>query len=245
MNSKGILLASVIALASCQSIDTNISAAVPKGFLCSASPSEAYSPGFVYRVDNAGISSMVMDLSAEAKTSLFKAALASYEASAVTGGDLSVALSESPVNGSASVSSSRTSKTVFSEGNFAFMSDSDEEALIDEIRSRVTPRADNRYFLVRDAIQAKGIEISLSSSDEAKLGGEAKIRSLLSVRPSVSITRTQSLVVSDNFDPALNVCVRAIELTLSTDSEPVLVNEMPKQDLILSPEYLATLLSSL
>lgn len=244
MNSNGILLVSIIALASCQSIGTNVPAAVPKGFLCSTSPSEAYSPGFVYRVDEAGISSMVVDLSAKAKTSVFNAALASYDASVVTGGGLSFALAESTVSGSASASSSRTSRAFFSQGNFALMADADEEALIAEIRSRITPRADNRYFLVRDAIQAKGIEISLSSSDEAKLGGEARIRSLLSAKPSIDITRSQSLSVSGTFDPALNVCVRAVELMLGTDSGPAPVIEGPKQDLILSPQYLATLLGS-
>lgn len=244
MNSNRMLLVSIVALASCQPFDTNVPAAVPKGFLCSTSPSEAYSPGFVYRVDEAGISSMVVDLTAEARTSIFKAALASYEASAVTGGELSFALVESPVGGSASASSSRTSKAVFSQGNFVFMSDFDEEALIASIRSRITPRAGSRYFMVRDAIQAKGIEISLSSSDEAKLGGEARIRSLLSAKPSVSITRSQTLSISDNFDPALNVCVRAVELTLGPDSGPVPVVEGPRQDLIVSPQYLATLLDS-
>lgn len=195
------------------------SAFLPNGYLCSSTPSTAFSPGFVYRLDSAGERLLVADLSSEAVTYIYRAALGTYDAALTSSGGLEFALGPRATvaaRSEISAGSSSKSKLTFRNGRFALMTDSDEEQLVESLLGRISERPGSRYFLVRDAIQATGMDIQLSSGDETTLGGELGIEKVVTLTPNAEIKRTGSANVSADFDEVLNVCVRAVEITIPT-----------------------------
>ena len=195
---------------------------VPAGFICSATPSEAFSPGFVYRVDATGSELLVNDLSARAPIFAFAAVLPNYDATLTRGASLNISL----VSGSgglpsaeASSSGTRTSHVAFGDGQFVLMQDAGIDALTKEVLADLMPKAGSRYYVVRDTIRAKRIDIKISGQDETKLGGQATIAKLVGVNPSVQFSRDETLTLSADFPSPLNVCIRAVEIVPQTSSD--------------------------
>jgi hypothetical protein len=187
---------------------------VPSDFFCSATPSEAYGPGFVYRVDQLGSEFLVVDLSSFAKTFKYSAVSPVYEASFSRSGGMIFNLLGTPSTASADVNSvnSGTSRVAFSSGSYVLMSDETFDALLAQIEMQVTPKIGSRYFVVRDTIQASGIDIVISREDKTKIGGEAKVAKIIGATPSVDIQQKESLSLVKEFQGNLNVCKRPVEI---------------------------------
>lgn len=203
---------------------------VPSGYVCSLSPSAAYAPGYLYRVDGSGAELLVRDLRQQARTSTYQAALGTYDATVTRGGGLNFQLLRpiSSVGGGADLSGSRTqtTKVSFADGQYSLMTDDDAAAIVEAAGGEFVPRSDSRYFIVRDAIQARGVEIKLTTGDEAKLGGEASVSELATSKPNFSLTRDENLTVSGTFEEPLNVCIRAMAVEpVPEPSEPAPVSE--------------------
>jgi len=193
---------------------------VPAGFVCTATPSEAYGPGYVFRVDQTGAELLVSDLGAIAQTHVFAAALPVYDATVSRSVGLSFDLKiPNPAisNAEASAAAATTSHASFGQGRFVLMTDAGVASLLSEINGQVFPKPGSRYFVVRDTVQAKTVDLRFSRSDELRLGGQVTIASLLSGSPSLSLKRDSQLVLSASFDTPLNVCVRAVELIPGPD----------------------------
>lgn len=249
-----VLVYAALALSACGNNGSTLSAPrsafLPNGYLCSSTPSTAFSPGFIYRLDSAGGRLLVADLSNEAVTYNYRAALGTYDASLTSSSGLEFALSPTAsiaVGANVSTGSSSKSKLTFRNGRFALMTDSDEEKLIESLSGRVSTRPGSRYFLVRDAIQATGIDIQLSNGDEATLGGEIGVQRVVTLTPNARFQRTDSANVSADFEEALNVCVRAVEVTVpeGTPREPAPIVEPGGASAIryISPESLSKIIS--
>lgn len=218
---------------------------VPIGYTCSASPSTAYSPGYVFRIDPSGASLLVMDAREQAQTNVYPAAIGSYNATLTSGAGLTFSLSQASGSAKADANrnSSETTNVSFDNGQYVLMNDRNEATLIATIIDEIEPRSGSRYFMVRDAIQATGVDITLSSDDELKLGGEASVLKIVTAKPNLSVTRQETLKVSGDFSSPLNVCVRAVEITLTRADDqgvaPVIDSESGEQvDRYLAPEAL-------
>ncbi len=189
---------------------------VPTGYYCSTTPSEAYSPGYVYRVDKTGAELLVDQFSQQAETFSFKAALGSYIAEVSRSAGLNFSLLELPdaatADAEAKLAASKVSKVAFKNGQFELMNDAGFRAVADLAGETIEPVSGSEYFLVRDSIQAKGVEIKLSAENEASLGGEAKVTDLFSAKPNVKVERKEELTVNETFDDPLNVCIRPVRL---------------------------------
>ena len=219
MNRLSLLLLGAVVISSCARVPfADDRTFVPPGFLCTTSPSTAYGPGYIFRIDESGSAFLVTDARDRAVVSNYQAALGTYKASLATGGGLSFALSSigAPKSGEAGASSTQSTTMAFRDGRFAFMGDADESQFIQETRGQISVRPGSRYFFVRDAVQARGIEIRISSEDEEKLGGEAAIENLISLKPNFSAEREENLEVVGEFETPLNVCVRAVEIGAAT-----------------------------
>lgn len=223
---------------------------VSDGYRCTTTPSTAYSPGYVFRIDSSGSSFLVQDAREQAETVVYAAALGSYDASLSSSGslDFSILGADSPFKANVGTSSTATSKVTFRNGQFVVMSDASEAALKAKVIGSITPRSGSQYFIVRDSIQANGIEININSQDQMKLGGEAEVSGLISAKPGFELSKVNGLKVSGDFETPLNVCVRAVSLDLEgsdtlTDG-PVAVSEgQPIR--VLQPEVLAEVLENL
>lgn len=99
------------------------------------------------------------------------------------------------------------------------MQDAGIDALTKEVLADLTPKAGSRYYVVRDTIRAKRIDIEISGKDEAKLGGQATIAKLVGVSPSVQFSRDETLTLSADFPSPLNVCIRAVEIVPRTAND--------------------------
>lgn len=216
---------SAVAVSGCTTepnIGTATKSVVPTGFVCSATPSEAFSPGFVYRVDAAGSELLVNDLSAKAPIFAFAAVLPNYDAKLTRGASLNISLasgSGGPTSAEASASGTKTSHVAFGDGQFVLMQDAGIDALTKEVLADLTPKAGSRYYVVRDTIRAKRIDIKISGQDETKLGGQATIAKLVGLNPSVQFSRDETLTLSADFPSPLNVCIRAVEIVPQTSSD--------------------------
>ena len=246
-----LLALGAVFISSCATDGTDAERAfVPLGFLCAASPSTAYSPGYIFRKDERGSTFLVADARDRATTSNYEAAFGTSNVSLVTGGGLSFSLTsvEAPISGKLGASSVENSKMVFNDGRFAFMSDADEVKFIQETKGTISVRPGSRYFFVRDTIQSRGFEIHLSSVDEADLGGEVAIKNLISFNSNLSLERKKSLDVVNKSKTLLNVCVRAIEISVATLTDgpvPVIEGAEPAGRRYLAPADLQRALESL
>lgn len=216
-------IACAIALTGCNTSDqpsrgqVQSARLIPGGFTCLTSPSTAYAPGFVYRIDSNGVENLSEDLSLIASPVRYPAALGSYEANLSGGAGLVASFVPPPgsfgsIDASASAATSRSSRVSFSSGAFLLMSDSQETELLDYINANLKFVAGNEYFVVRDTVQAEGIEIEVSAEDEAKLGGALEIQSLISAKPDFNVERFERLVVKGNFAEPLNVCIKSVQI---------------------------------
>ncbi|MBO9448553.1 hypothetical protein [Ruegeria sp. R14_0] len=226
-----IAFISLISAAACQQelpkIPPGGEAFIPKGFLCSVTPSTAYSPGYVFRIDASGAEYLVLDGRDNVETIEDVAALGTYSASVTRSAafGLSLLADAGPVASGAGVDASGGSSSgttmKFSDGMIVQMEDRQEKAYLDAVQDEIRARPGSRYYFVRDAIQAKGVDIRLSAGDEAKLGGEAKVADLVSAKPNFEYKRTEKLEVIGTFDEPLNVCVRAVEIFETPDGDVV------------------------
>ena len=209
--------------------DVTSSAEFVRGYVCTAAPSEAFSPGFVYRVDENGDQLLVKLLMDQAETFKFRAALGTYTANLTRAGGLSFSLDSQidSVSGgvNAAATSTNSSKVAFSDGQYVLMTDDGVAKLATAATKDITPVPGSRYFVVRDVIQAKGIDISITKTDEANLGGHAQVQNIVSANPSLSFKDEQALAISGTFDAPLNVCIRAVSLQPVASSEPTVVAE--------------------
>ncbi|MGS4948117.1 hypothetical protein ACVDG3_21845 [Meridianimarinicoccus sp. RP-17] len=189
---------------------------VPNGYYCTTTPSEAYSPGYVYRIDGGGAEFLVDVLSDQAETFSFRAALGTYKANVSRGVDLDISLlDDSAVPGaSATISAGTTnvSSVSFSDGKFILMNDAGFRTIAQLALDGLQPEAESTYFVVRDSIQAKGIDISLTVDNEFSLGGESEISKLLSAKPNIKLERGEGLIIKGTFAEPLNVCIRAVRI---------------------------------
>ena len=202
---------------------------VPAGFVCDLSPSEAYSPGYVYRLDKAGARWLTEDFSPSTKPRQYSAIFGSYNAEVTYKAGI-VANLLSPVGSvEAGVGSSRVSKVTFSNAAFLMLTDVQEEELLSTADRVIKPRTGSRYFVVRDAIRARGIDIELSASNEARLGGEATIANAVKLTPNLSLVRSKSLTIKGEFSSPLNVCIRAVELVPSEVAADEGVSAAPRR----------------
>ena len=136
---------------------------VPKGFTCSVAPSEAYSPGYVYRVDSSGAELLVSDLSTEVPTFSYGVVLPSYDASLSRDAGLKFSLLGGSGTNEASLGAtgSSSSRVSFQDGRLVLMTDTATDALLTRLSSELTPKTGSRYYVVRDAIRASGIDLRI------------------------------------------------------------------------------------
>lgn len=219
LSSRLVIFPFGIAIGACtqlDSLDDPASKLVPNGYYCTTTPSEAYSPGYVYRVDQGGAEFLVDVLSDQANTFSFRAALGTYKANVSRGADLDISLLEdAPLPGASattSASASRVSSVSFSDGRFVLMNDAGFRAIAQLALDSLQPEAGSTYFVVRDSIQAKGIDISLTADNELSLGGEAEISKLLTAKPGIKLERDEELTIKGTFAEPLNVCIRAVRI---------------------------------
>lgn len=206
----------------------------PDGFACTTSPSTAYAPGYIYRVDRDGVEWLSQDLSFSTRATEYPAALGGYEAVVTRGAGLTASLL-SPVasisSGSmdGSISDVLTTKVAFESGAFLLLNDTQEDELIQFANENIRVREGSSYFVVRDVIQASGIRITLSNNDVVRLGGSASLIGLIEASPTFSVARDETLTIEGDFNDRLNVCIRAVPLSRSVpttqDGEPVVVSE--------------------
>jgi hypothetical protein len=219
MSNRLIFFGAFVFLTACQPVVLPPPEApfVPRGFGCRLLPSQAYSPGFIFRVDESGAEWLTEDLSLETNPKRYTAATGEYIASVKSGLDIQIALTH-PLGSlnSAGVSvtaSSGTNTTVaFTDASLLLLTDQQTQALLSYATQNINPSSGSRYYIVRDALQAKGIDIKLSSADESKLGGEAKIEGIVSAKPGFSLVRGQSLTIKGTYPDPLNVCIRPVLL---------------------------------
>lgn len=226
---------------------------VPAGYTCSVSPSTAYAPGYVFRINESGASFLVMDARNRAETAEYSAALGSYNATLTSASSLSFALAPggTSAEGNTSQSRSNTTKMSFKNGSFVLMDDQNETALLSIISGEIDRRPNNQYFMVRDAIQANGVQIILNSTDERTLGGETSVAELVSGKTNFTVTKVENLEINGDFEVPLNVCVRAVEIPIAPNVgdlvSPVIDNNDEQQTTVqyLAPEILGRALLSL
>lgn len=217
MSNRFNLFVSFVFLAACQPSELPHPEApfVPRGFGCRLLPSQAYSPGFIFRVDESGAEWLTEDLSLETNPKRYAAATGEYVASVKSGLDIQVALTNplGTINsvGVLATASSGTNTTIaFSDASLLLLTDQQTQTLLSYATQKISPSSGSRYYVVRDALQAKGIDIKLSSADESKLGGEAKIAAVVSTKPGFSLVRGQSLTIKGTYPDPLNVCIRPV-----------------------------------
>lgn len=231
---KYIYICSVVAVPGCiDPVLPDISQGipfVPRGFSCVLLPSQAYSPGYVYRVDADGSEWLSEDFAARTKPNRYAAATGEYVADISSGADLTINLLQ-PIGAVASAGISASSingskSTVgFDSASLLLLSDSQAAEILKFATDNLRPVDGSRYFVVRDAIQARGININLSASDESKLGGEASVAKIVSIKPGVTMKREKSLTIKGTYSENLNVCIRPVLLEFIT--LPVPGSEVP------------------
>lgn len=190
--------------------------AITRGFVCTTTPTEAYSPGYVFRVDRAGSQLLVNPLSDQAEVFRSKTLFGTYSATVGRGAGLKFALDTAVegMSGSADVgaSSTQTTNVTFTDGDLVQMTDAGVQKITEVATADLVPIAGSSYFVVRDSIQAKGFDITLSRQDEAHLGGQVGVRDLVSADPSLSFEGESGLVIRGTFPDPLNVCIRAVRM---------------------------------
>jgi len=223
-----IMLATTVVISGCDSgIPTNGTIDsipfVPTGFKCRLSPSGAYSPGYLYREDENGVEWLTEDFSPTTSPRRYLAALGTYKATINREANIVANLIEplGPLSGAPapSLTSDRGSTITFNDGALLLLSDAQEQELLRTAETAITPRPGSRYFVVRDAIETRSVEIHLTSTDEARLGGQVGIANLISLSPTLSLTRGETVTVKGDFENPMNVCMRAVEL-VSVASDP-------------------------
>ncbi|PWE34084.1 hypothetical protein DDZ14_02685 [Maritimibacter sp. 55A14] len=159
---------------------------------------------------------MVDVLSDQANTFSFRAALGKYKAEVLRRAGLTISLlDDAPIpgaNAETTASASKTSSVSFSDGRFVLMNDAGFRRIAQLAIKGLQPERGSTYFVVRDSIQAKGIEISLSAENELSLGGEGGVSKLFTAEPSIKLVRDEELIISSTFDEPLNVCIRAVRI---------------------------------
>lgn len=194
---------------------------VPSGFFCTATPSQAYGPGYVYRLDGSGSELLVADLGNSATTFVYGVVLPTYDATVDRSAGLEISLlapGTAAPSGAASAASSSTSRVAFTDGRYVLMNDAGVDGLVARINAEIVPKTGSRYFLVRDTIQARSMDLRISRQDEARLGGEASIAGMFRATPGVRLNRQETLSLVATFATSMNVCIRAVEIAPPPDA---------------------------
>jgi len=190
--------------------------AITRGFVCTTAPTQAYSPGYVFRIDEAASQLLVNPLSDQAQVFRYKTLFGTYTATVGRGAGLKFALDPAvgTIGGSGDISatSSQTTKVAFTDGELVQMTDAGVQMIADVATDNLVPVAGSTYYVVRDSIQAKGVDITLTRTDEARIGGRVALRNLVSADPSLSFAGDSGLVIKGTFPDPLNVCIRAVRI---------------------------------
>lgn len=199
---------------------------ITRGFVCTTAPTAAFSPGYVFRVNEAGSRLLVNPLEDQAQVFRYLTLFGTYSATLGRGAGLKFTIDDAVVSGTGDIggSSGQTTKVTFTDGELVQMTDAGVKLIADAAMADLDPVAGSTYFVVRDSIQAKGVDITLSRTDEAHLGGHAGLRNLVSADPSLSFSGDSDLVIKGAFAKPLNVCIRAVRID---PPEPGPVNAEP------------------
>lgn len=187
---------------------------VTRGFVCTTAPTTAFGPGYVYRQDPAGSLFYVSLLTDQVRVDRFPTELGTRTAARVRGGGLKFQLGPqiSGVTGGvdASASASRNTLVTFIGSDLVQMTDAEATNMVSLANAGLTPVSDNSYFVVRDVIQARGMEIKLSSADKASLDADVGVGQIGTVAPNFTVDDSSGLDLKGVFDPPRNVCMRAV-----------------------------------
>lgn len=197
--------------------------AITRGFVCTTTPTAAYSPGYVFRRDESGSQLLVDMLSDQAKVYRAKTLFGTYTANLARSAGLKftldTAIEDISASGDLGASSGQTTKVSFTDGELVQMTDRGVNEIIRTATADLVPVSGSTYFVVRDSIQAKAFDITLTRNDQAHLGGQVGVRNIVNADPSLSFQGDSGLVINGTFPEPLNVCLRAVRM------EPLLVAE--------------------
>ncbi|MGI9422575.1 MAG: hypothetical protein ACR2PA_05235 [Hyphomicrobiaceae bacterium] len=198
---------------------------LPKGYRCPLIPNGFDPAGSIYRIDRSGTYYRVKDFGSDPNVQKGRKSdihIANYVLSdeQISSTGLSANLLSKALPGlSASAYGNANSKISLG----ITVKDLRGEVIYDEaadyamkwFRENITPRAGNRYYLVRETIKAGAVSYRLKEKDAAKFGGKAEMIKLANAKGDVTVRdNAGSLEVEQTFEKRISVCTKPAEIAV-------------------------------
>lgn len=197
---------------------------IPKGYDCPINANNLYPVGAIYRRDQRGVHYSVKDLS---KSDIIKkqmrkdVKISDYEISDTqkTNAEASVALLKKVVPGfSGSLKGQKQNHLAIDvtvkDIRANDIDDAVEDQVVKWLKSNVSFKPGNQYFLVRQAVKAKAISYLIKQKDLAKIGGQADLEKIANSSANITIRDNDgSLKLDQTFEPRITVCTKSAEIT--------------------------------
>ncbi|MGI9520665.1 MAG: hypothetical protein ACR2PG_03355 [Hyphomicrobiaceae bacterium] len=203
--------------------ETGLVPGLPAGYRCPLVPNGFDPVGSIYRVNRSGTYFRVADLSNNPrilKTIRNNVPVGNYafnhkeQASA----DLSVSLLKRVLPGfSGSARSNRQFNVdiTVQKMHAKMLYDTEADYIRDWFAEKIRPKTGNRYFLVREAIFAGSVRYVVDSQDLKKAGVKAKVEEVIDSSANATFRDSdRKLVITQNFDPPTQVCMKVAEIEI-------------------------------
>lgn len=109
---------------------------------------------------------------------------------------------------------SKTEKIVFEvrEPKREYINDIDLHKVVDSFQQEFEYRADSRYFVIRDCRSGTGLTYQITKKKLANIGGEAKVKELLSVGANLSAAGDNMYSLNKDFGERMDIMFQPDEI---------------------------------
>jgi hypothetical protein len=201
---------------------------LPKGYECPLIPNGLDPAGSIYRLDKNGAYYRVKDFSEDpeiaAKGNFKKIVpISNYRLSdqQMSSAGLSFNLLKAALPGLSASASGDMRKEIavdvtVQELEGEIIDDTVADRIVDRFKTTIQPKAESRYFLVRESVKAGSVSYRLRQADLAKLGGKGQVEKLAEGSANVTLHDNDGTVeVKQSFAPAkMPICVKSAEIVI-------------------------------
>ncbi|TVT71418.1 MAG: hypothetical protein FHP92_16945 [Denitromonas halophila] len=214
-----VIASSVIILNGCFLLPDSLPPTPAKGFQCLPVPTEWNEPGSLFYVDNNGDAFRVGKVpSVDGKSGIAAVPTQKTTQSFNVGvliKTLELLTESTGWSGQLGISGNSTI-TIRSEYQDVIHVITDEpqpNVVSDWFTSRYSMVDGNKYYLIRESLAARSIDFAISSSDFAKIGGQAKFKQVAEGKLEVLERKNEdSISLKKTLSKHVNVCIKAQRL---------------------------------
>ena len=201
---------------------------VPKGYQCPLVPNGFDPAGSIYRLEKDGTYYRVRDFTTDPSIMALGAfkrevPISNYQlsdtqqASAGLSFDLlKKVLPGLTAEGSADYKKAMTVDITVEDMVGEVIDDHVADKIVDLFKATMTPKAGNKYFLVRETVRAGAVSYRLKQTDLAKLGGKAEVEKLAHAQANVTVRDNDGVFeIKQTFKPGrMPICIKSAEIVI-------------------------------